>query len=152
MKNLYLFLIIVTVLSSCSKSDEPSAFSHRLTLEEINSIVGDYTFTGYAVSKTPGSEKVTLTIKKNSDGEWNFSGQSYVNEYGGTYRFDQAEGSIVFKELTTTLIAAVDNSQNLAEQEYYGNFPKIKKFKLEGSTLKLFDSEPASEIMIFRKK
>ncbi|GEM_PF-2679646 len=151
MKNLFLSLIILTTVLSCNKA-EVSPDQNKMTLAQINNLAGEYIFEGYAVSKTPGSSKVTLTIKKNSDEEWNFSGQSYVNEYGGTYRFDQAAGSIVFKELTTTLIAAVDNSRNLAEQEYYGNFPKIKKFKLEGSTLKLFDSEPASEIMIFRKK
>lgn len=151
MKNLFLSLIILMTLS-CSKTDDLSPDQNKMTLAQINSIAGEYIFEGYAVSKTPGSSEVTLTIKKNSDEEWNFSGRSYVNEYGGTYRFDQTAGSIVFKELTTTLIAAVDNSRNLAEQEYYGNFPKIRKFKLEGSTLKLFDSEPASEIMIFKKK
>jgi heat shock protein HslJ len=151
MKNLFLSLIILMTLS-CSKTDDLSPDQNKMTLAQINSIAGEYIFEGYAVSKTPGSSEVTLTIKKNSNEEWNFRGRSYVNEYGGTYRFDQTAGSIVFKELTTTLIAAVDNSRNLAEQEYYGNFPKIRKFKLEGSTLKLFDSEPASEIMIFKKK
>lgn len=153
MKNLLILLLVaILTASSCRKPGDTAPDADKITLADINAIAGDYTFEGYAVSKTPGSSKVTLTIKKNSNTEWNFTGQSYVNDFGGTYNFDENAGSILFKQLVTTEMASFDNSQNLAEQEYYGNFKKVRKFKLEGSTLKLFDSEPASEIMIFKKK
>ncbi len=153
MKKPALLFILFTVLSvACSKNESTEPLQVKLTLADLNSMTGEYSFSGYAVSKTPSAVKTSLKIIGTEAGRLRFSGQSYVNLFGGSYTFDESAGALSLHELMTTEMAALDESQNQAEQEFYRNFGKVKKCAFDGKTLRLFDTDPASETMIFVKK
>ncbi len=146
-------ILIIFLLSSCGKPDNGILpFGNNfINKVQFDSIKGEYTFAGYVVSKTAGSEKVTLSIKGQSENSYYLGGSSYVNQYGGNFILNEKMGTVDVKELVTTEMASIDPQLNAAEAEYYQNLQNTKKFTLEGNILKLYDTEPATEIMIFNK-
>lgn len=114
----------------------------------------EYYFAGYQFSKTAGSEKVSMDIaKKAPDNQsyLNISGHSYVNLYGATYTHNEADGSIKSTEVITTEMAGPAEAMK-AEDEFYKNLGKATKIVFEQNQVKLFVGNPATEVLIFKKR
>jgi len=173
MKKLMLLLSFMAVMMSCEKgaedmsgnADDLPATANTKDGENPNAPVlskdpgaiskpTEYYFAGYQVSKTSGSEKLGMDIAKKAPDNLaylNISGFSFVNMYGATYTHNEANGSIKNTEIITTEMAGPKEAMQ-AEDELYKNLAKATKIVFEANQVKLLIGNPATEIMIFKKR
>lgn len=173
MKKLMLLLSFMAVMMSCEKGAEDMstnandlpATANTKDGENPNAPVSskdpnstskptEYYFASYQVSKTKGSEKLGMDIAKKAPDNLAFlsiTGYSYVNMYGATYTHNETDGSIKSKELITTEMAGSAEAMR-AEDELYKNLAKATKIVYEPNQVKLLIGNPATEVMIFKKR
>ncbi len=173
MKKIMLLLSFMAIMMSCEKgaedmsanADDLPAKANSKDGENPNAPVfskdpsatskpAEYYFAGYQVSKTVGSEKLGMDIARKAPDNLsylNISGHSYVNMYGGTYTHNEADGSIKITELMTTEMAGPVEAMK-AEDEFYENLGKATKIVFEQNQVKLFVGNPATDVMIFKKR
>lgn len=173
MKKFMLLLSFMAIMMSCEKAaedmsadaDDLPAKANSKDGENPNAPVSskdpgaiskptEYYFAGYQVSKTPGSEKLGMDIAKKAPDNvsyLNINGYSYVNMYGATYTHNEADGTIKNTEVITTEMAGSKESMQ-AEDELYKNLAKATKIVYEVNQVKLLIGNPATEVMIFKKR
>ena len=173
MKKLMLLLSFMAIMMSCEKAaedmsanaDDLPATANSKDGENPNAPVSskdpgatskptEYYFAGYQNSKTQGSEKLGMDIAKKAPDNMaylNISGYSYVNMYGATYTHNEADGSIKSTEVITTEMAGPAEAMK-AEDEFYKNLGKATKIVFETNQIKLLIGNPATEVMIFKKR
>lgn len=172
MKKIMLLLSFMAIMMSCEKgvedmsanADDLPANASSKDGENPNApVLGkdpgatskptEYYFAGYQNSKTQGSEKLGMDIKKVPDNTAYLSigGYSYVNMYGATYTYNEANGSIKSTELITTEMAGPKEAMQ-AENEFYDNLGKATRIVFENNQVKLYVGNPAKEVMTFKKR
>ncbi|RYU97585.1 META domain-containing protein [Emticicia agri] len=173
MKKLMLLFSFMAIMFSCEKgpedmsanADDLPAKANTKDGENPNEPVSskdpdatskptEYYFAGYQVSKTVGSEKLGMNVAKKAPDNLaylNISGYSFVNMYGATYTHNEADGSIKNTEVITTEMAGPAEAMK-AEDEFYKNLSKATKVIFEANQVKLLVGNPATEVLIFKKR
>jgi heat shock protein HslJ len=161
MKKLMLLLSFMTIMMSCKKeAEDMSANASLKDAENPNAPLSSkdpgataYYFAGYQNSQTQGSEKLGMDIKKVPDNTAHLTigGYSFVNMYGATYTYNEADGSIKSIELSTTEMAGPKEAMQ-AEDEFYDNLGKATRIVFETNQVKFYVGNPVKEVMTFKKR
>jgi heat shock protein HslJ len=126
---------LLTVLAGCAGSGSPAA------LEDV-----EWRLVSSSVSAVDlGAYGITATFAGGTVG-----GSGGVNSYGAPYTV--RGDALTVGDVTSTLIAALDEQANMAEAAYFGLLPEATSYEIDeaAGTLTLFDSG-GSPILVFKR-
>lgn len=123
------------------------------TRVSFDKLPGKWIFTEYLKDKTvPANGEATIefttTEKANT---LQVGGRAFVNLYGSTFIYDEAKSTIQLIEPVSTTKMAGTPEMMKAESAFLNNLKNVTKFSVDGTELKLYVGEPATEVMYFKR-
>ncbi|MDC6367762.1 MULTISPECIES: META domain-containing protein [Flavobacteriaceae] len=160
-KSFVLCVVCFLAFASCEKNEDSNVGTDpyaKLTAVVKTLDDSQWTFTNYTLRpfEKAYENKITLEFWDIEDQKASYSGKSVVNEYAGSFTFNEQEGLIIEnKDMITTEMASINQRDNIVESEYYLNFLKGKSFEIKNEELLLYLGNPANEnveVMRFTKQ
>lgn len=159
MNRITLLLSIVVFATACNQKaitpEEVLDASQNVINARVNfdKLPGKWTFTGYLKDTTvpangEASLEFTATERANT---LQVGGRAFVNLYGSTFIYDEAKSTIqLIEPMSTTKMAGTPEMMK-AEAAFLKNLKNVAKFSVDGTVLKLYVGEPATEVMYFKR-
>lgn len=151
--------VVMLVSASCNKNEVTpndelnNATQIKNTRANFEKLSGKWVFKEYLKNKTvPANSEATIEFSKGESSDILIvNGRSFVNLYSTSFTYNEAQSTIqIAAPIGMTKMAGTDE-QMKAEREFHSNLQNVKKFAVEGNTLKLYVGEPATEVMFFNQ-